>query len=89
MRRSIQHVFFNYLNEKNKIFPTNFHNVATDIYLLLSFLEDAEEILEKERITETQAVMLRLGDENIKQGKLIPHKKLDKEDLDWLKKVAR
>jgi len=87
LRRSIQHVFFNYLNEKNKIFPTNFHNVATDVYLLLSFLEDAEDILENKEITRTQVKLLRLSDR--KTGKLIPHTEVNRNDLKWLKKTGK
>lgn len=37
------------------------------------------------QITEEQVLMLQLSDNDIKNGKLISHDQLDKEDLQWLR----
>jgi len=37
------------------------------------------------KLTEEQIVMLNLSENDIKNGKLIPHSQLDKTDLRWLK----
>jgi hypothetical protein len=39
------------------------------------------------KLTEEQILMLKLSEKDIKQGKLIPHAQLDKEDLKWLKEL--
>jgi hypothetical protein len=36
-------------------------------------------------LTEEQVLMLQLSDNDIKDGKLISHDQLDKDDLQWLK----
>lgn len=37
------------------------------------------------QLTEEQVLMLQLSDNDIKNGKLISHDQLDKDDLQWLK----
>lgn len=37
------------------------------------------------KLSEEQILMLKLSDNDIKNGKLISEKQLDKEDLQWLK----
>ncbi|MEI7424133.1 MAG: hypothetical protein WCK18_18670 [Prolixibacteraceae bacterium] len=37
------------------------------------------------QLTEEQVLMLQLSDNDIKNGKLISHVQLDKDDLQWLK----
>lgn len=37
------------------------------------------------KLTEEQVVMLNLSENDIRNGKLIPHSQLDKSDLKWLK----
>ncbi len=41
----------------------------------------------KVKLSEEQIVMLQLSDKDIKKGKLISHKQLDKDDLQWLKEL--
>ena len=42
---------------------------------------------ERVKLTEEQVVMLNLSERDIKEGKLIPHSQLDKNDLKWLKEM--
>ena len=37
------------------------------------------------QLTEEQVLMLQLSDNDIKNGKLISHDQLDKDDLQWIK----
>ena len=37
------------------------------------------------QLTEEQVLMLQLSDDDIKNGKVISHDQLDKDDLQWLK----
>ncbi len=39
------------------------------------------------KLTEEQIVMLKLSEKDIKEGKMIPHSQLDKNDLKWLKEL--
>ncbi len=42
---------------------------------------------EKIKLTEEQKIMLRMSEEDIKLNRVISQEKLDKEDLEWLKKI--
>lgn len=39
------------------------------------------------KLTEEQILMLKLSEKDIKQGKLIRHSRLDKNDLQWLNEL--
>jgi hypothetical protein len=43
--------------------------------------------LDKVKLTKEQVVMLNLSEQDIKDGRLIPHAQLDKSDLKWLKEL--
>ena len=45
LRKSIYHVFFNYLLEKDKVFPKDFETIVSDFYFLMLFLQEAEDAM--------------------------------------------
>jgi hypothetical protein len=52
---------------------------------LYHLVESSSVHMDKIKLTEEQTLMLKLSDKDIKQGKLISHSQLDKDDLKWLK----
>lgn len=42
---------------------------------------------DKVKLTEEQILMLKLSERDIKEGKVIPHAQLDKNDLKWLREL--
>lgn len=42
---------------------------------------------DKVKLTEEQILMLQMSDDDIKNGRLIEQKQLDKEDLKWLREL--
>lgn len=73
----------------------NIRNNLIDKLLTITnkdFLSALDKLVEKSSIdhdtlslTEEQKLMLQLSDQDIKNGRLISHEQLDKEDLKWLK----
>lgn len=43
LQKSLQYVLFNYLNQKNLVLPDNFPTIIEDFYMLLAFLQEAQD----------------------------------------------
>lgn len=67
----------------------NLLTISNKSYLTALFQIVKNSTIENEnvKLTEEQIVMLKLSDKDILNGKTIPHSKLDKADLKWLKEL--
>ncbi len=52
---------------------------------LYKLIENSSSAMEGAKLSEEQILMLKLSDNDIKQGKLISQSQIDREDLKWLK----
>lgn len=43
LQKSLQYVLFNYLNQKDLVLPDNFPTIIEDFYMLLVFLQEAQD----------------------------------------------
>lgn len=66
----------------NKLLAITNKDYLSALYKLVETSSVEEE---KVLLSEEQKIMLELSEKDIKKGKLISHKQLDKEDLKWLK----
>ena len=54
---------------------------------LYKLVESGPLVDDKVKLTEEQKVMLQMSEEDIKEDRLIPQDQLDKEDMEWLRKL--
>jgi hypothetical protein len=66
----------------DKLLTINNKDYLSALYQLVSSSSVDSDVVQ---LTEEQVLMLQLSDNDIKSGKLISQKQLDKDDLQWLK----
>jgi hypothetical protein len=54
---------------------------------LFQMVENSKVDSDKVKLSDEQILMLQMSEKDIKKGKLIDQKNLDKEDLKWLKEI--
>jgi hypothetical protein len=68
----------------NQLLAINNKDYLLAIYkLLITSPVDTKKV----KLSDEQILMLQLSDKDIKKGKLISHKQLDKDDMKWLKEL--
>jgi hypothetical protein len=58
IRKSLSHVFFNYLVNNHHSLPVDFDRMAEDFYFLMDFLEEVEQMPEEKMQGKQKAVSL-------------------------------
>ena len=68
----------------DKLLTISNKDYLSALYQLVSTSSVNEDIVQ---LSESQILMLNMSDEDIKNGRIIPHDELDKIDLEWLKSL--
>ncbi len=68
----------------DKLLTISNKDYLSALYQLVSTSSVNEDIVQ---LSEEQILMLNMSDEDIKNGRIVPHDELDKIDLEWLKSL--
>ncbi|MBK9224360.1 MAG: hypothetical protein IPO23_06455 [Flavobacterium sp.] len=68
----------------DKLLTISNKDYLSALYQLVSTSSVNEDIVQ---LSESQILMLNMSDEDIKNGRIVPHDELDKIDLEWLKSL--
>ena len=68
----------------DKLLTISNKDYLSALYQLVSTSSVNEDIIQ---LSESQILMLNMSDEDIKNGRIVPHDELDKIDLEWLKSL--
>ena len=68
----------------DKLLTISNKDYLSALYQLVSTSSVNEDIVQ---LSEAQILMLNMSDEDIKNGRIVPHDELDKIDLEWLKSL--
>jgi hypothetical protein len=68
----------------DKLLTISNKDYLSALYQLVSTSSVNEDIVQ---LSESQILMLNMSDEDIKNGRIVPHDELDKNDLEWLKSL--